>query len=264
MAIISPKKAQNEAIDIINRVITEKRNISEFENARIISHLDSLHRARSESYDEISACYYSQIADVDNLLKSVDSVFSSHSNDGMLNVIYALNNAMRYKEIYKYIKKHKLYFDSRSFIETAVKAGAFCGDHELSKEYMDIYISNFDDDHAVEFSSHVGEVNDFFLENKKNKEALSSYLIECFDVFSRFSLIKTKEVDGAYGYSHHVFNDEGYNFLAFSFILHQDESDFDKIIEIEDDFLNRIACIECESIIKTKIAFNFEVGYPHD
>ena len=42
MVSISPKKAEDEALDILNRVIGEKRNVSEFENARIINCLDSL------------------------------------------------------------------------------------------------------------------------------------------------------------------------------------------------------------------------------
>ncbi|MFB4183386.1 hypothetical protein ACE18S_21575, partial [Escherichia fergusonii] len=86
MVSISPKKAEDEALDILNRVIGEKRNVSEFENARIINCLDSLKRARSSSYDEISACYYSQIADIDNLLVSVSNVFSSGNEDSFFNI----------------------------------------------------------------------------------------------------------------------------------------------------------------------------------
>ncbi|MFW8247637.1 hypothetical protein, partial [Klebsiella pneumoniae] len=61
-------------------------------------------------------------------------------------------------------------------------------------------------------------------------------------------------------YSHHVFNDEGYEFLAFRFILRGDEIDMDMLIDIEDEFTYEISRIKYDPIIKTKISFNFELG----
>lgn len=260
MLSISPKKAEDEALDILNRVIGEKRNVSEFENARIINCLDSLKRARSSSYDEISACYYSQIADIDNLLVSVSNVFSSENEGSFFNIIYALNNAMRYREIYKYIKDIDLDYDIRDFLESAIKASSFCVDKEMVDKFSTSYANIFHDDSAVDFLEHIGELNSFFLRNKSLKNEMSNYLLDCFDVFSRVSLIKTKEIDGTYGYSHHVFNDEGYEFLAFSFILRGDEVDMDALIDIEDEFTSEISKIKYDPIIKTKISFNFELG----
>ncbi|EFH6060439.1 hypothetical protein HZ81_004980 [Escherichia coli] len=260
MVSISPKKAEDEALDILNRVIGEKRNVSEFENARIINCLDSLKRARSSSYDEISACYYSQIADIDNLLVSVSNVFSSGNEDSFFNIIYALNNAMRYREIYKYIKDLNLDYDIRDFLESAIKASTFCVDKKMVDRFTESYRNIFHDENAVDFLNHIGELNSFFSSHESIKKEMSSYMLDCFDVFSRVSLIKTKEIDGTYGYSHHIFNDEGYEFLAFSFILRGDEVDMDMLIDIEDEFTTQISKIKYDPIIKTKISFNFELG----
>lgn len=260
MVSISPKKAEDEALDILNRVIVENRNVSEFENARIISCLDSLRRARSSSYDEIAACYYSQIADIDNLLVSVSNVFSSNNESSSFNIIYALNNAMRYREIYKYIKDHDLNYETRDFLESAIKASTFCADKIMLDRFAESYNNLFHDEKAVDFLNHINELNHFFLRHKSIKKEMSSYMIDCFDVFSRVSLIKTKEIDGGYGYSHHVFNDEGYEFLAFSFVLTGDDFDIDTLIEIEDEFISEISKIKYDPIIKTKVSFNFELG----
>ncbi|HBX7159495.1 TPA: hypothetical protein MIB26_26745 [Klebsiella pneumoniae] len=260
MVSISPKKAEDEALDILNRVIVEKRNVSEFENVRIINCLDSLRRARSSSYDEISACYYAQIADIDNLLVSVSNVFSSDCEDSFFNIIYALNNAMRYREIYKYVKDLDLDYNIRDFLESAIKASAFCVDKEMVDKFTTSYANAFHDESAVDFLNHISEINSFFLSHESIKKEMSNYMLDCFDVFSRKSLIKTKEIDGTYGYSHHVFNDEGYEFLAFSFILRGDEIDMDMLIDIEDEFTYEISRIKYDPIIKTKISFNFELG----
>ncbi|WP_449548025.1 hypothetical protein [Lelliottia amnigena] len=260
MASISLKKADNEALDILNRVIGEKRSISEFERAKVVMYLDSLFKANSPVYDEISACYFSQIADIDNLLISVSNAFERRDESSYYNLIYALNNSMRYKEAYRYIKEFDLLYDDRDFLVSAIKSCSFCADIESSNTYMHKYLSLYNDDMAFDFESHVSEFNDFIVRNKKIKKELSNYLLDCFDVFSRNTLSKTKDLDGSYGYSHHVFSDEGYEFLAFSFILNGSEDDMDYLIDIEDEFTSEIAKIKYDSIIKTKISFNFELG----
>lgn len=260
MALISPKKAEEEALDIINRVIAENRTISEFENAKLLASLDSLYRSNSSSYYELATCYYSQIADIDNLLICVDKAFNSAVDVSLLNVFYALNNAVRYKEIYKYITENNIFIEDRHFIESAIKAFSFCGDDELVDRFSSFYRKSFTDENSVDFLEHIDEIIAFFNKNNDIKSDLVSYLLDCLDVFSRTSLFKSKGIDSAYGFSHHVYSDEGYEFLAFSFVFQVEESYIDNIMDIEDEFISIISRINYDPTVKTKISFNFELG----
>ncbi|RSK70348.1 hypothetical protein EJE24_00815 [Enterobacter huaxiensis] len=259
MTSISPRKADNEALDIINRVIQEKRTISEFESVRVVNCLRSLYKAGSPYYDEIAACYYSQIADVDNLILTVSNVFNHNKEDSYFNSIYALNNTMRYKEIYKYIRDYNLLSDNKDFLMSAIKASSFCADADLATRYISEYKRHCDEDSDV-FLAQISELNDFFDKNHKIKDCISNYMLDCFDVFSREILSRAKEIDSSYGFSHHVFYDEGYDFVAFSFIWNGDDSKLDYLIDLEDSFISSISKIKCEPIIKTKLSFNFEMG----
>jgi len=260
MALISPKKAEEEALDIINRIIAQNRTISEFENAKLLSLLDSLYRSNSDYYYELAICYYSQVADIDNLIICVDKVFDSFANVSILNVFYALNNAVRYKEMYNYIIQNDIFIEDRHFIESAIKAFAFCGDNELADKFSSAYLEKFSDEKSIGFLGHMGEIRGFLNKNSDIKNELVSYLLDCLDVFSRTSLFKSKQIDSAYGFSHHVYSDEGYEFLAFSFVFQVDDSCIDNIMDIEDEFISLISRINYDPTIKTKVSFNFELG----
>lgn len=260
MANISPQEAENEALDILNRVIYGKRAISEFENAKIMNCLDSLHRANSDAYSEIAVCYYSQIGDIDNMLSEINNISNHNKKADWGNLIFAMNNAMRYKELYSYIKDRDIFINEREFFEIAIKTTSFCGDDSLADYFTSNYNENYDDEESRYFLIHINEMRSFFKSNHEIKQDLHAYLIDCLDVFSRVSLQKSKLIDSAYGYSHHIYSDEGHKFLAFSFIFQADETYLDEIIDLEDEFLSLISVIDYNTTVKTKVSFNFELG----
>jgi len=194
------------------------------------------------------------------MLKSISDVFESDNEIDIINIAYALNNSMRYKELHEYISKYRLYSENKNFIESAIKSASFCGDDEMADFFSEKYVMFFDDEDSKDFIEHINEIRGFFKENKDIKDDMHSYLIDCLDVFSRRSLLKSKEIDGTYGYSHHIYSDEGYSFLAFSFIFQLEDTHLEDIMDIEDEFISLISRINYSPIVKTKISFNFELG----
>lgn len=259
MALTSPETAKNAALDILNKAIEEKRSLSEFERTRAVSLLDSLYKSKDESYDELAACFFSQIGDVDNLLKAVDSAIDPRNEHGFANLFFALANSFRYRDMYFYIKKYQIFIKDRSFLKACMEAAVFNADEDLYHKLLSYYSDIYQEDGDVDFSYNLTDISSFISRESATKNDLSKYFLDLLDYFSSNILGKLNEIVGGHFISHAVYTDEGYDFISISLVLFGDEVVTGDILDLEDEFLLGISGLDYPPEVKTKVAFNFEI-----
>jgi len=255
------KRASEEALDLLNRAIKNKRSLSEFEKRKIESHLNSAKKIEQMEYHTASACYYAHIADIESLMICADYVFSrEHDNAQAMNVLFALYNTYQYKKIVELLDLNDLQFsddeDYISYIDISLSAYAICNEFDKVggiMEKVDKRIAeNISVQHAFFFASNIHEN---FISSEDRSE-LSNYLLDALNIYGKTVVSSYRDEIGEASLEYRFFEDEGIKLfdLKFSF----DSENEDAVFKAEDDFLSNVARLNYKSSVRSKVSFSFE------
>lgn len=248
---INPQKAGSEVLKIINRSHDDNRSLSEFDHKKIEKCLDSLYRKNEYAYNMVALCYYSAIAEIDNMLSCASVVIGSGKIEDLSNVAIALTNDMRYKDLYNYIKEYNILMkvkDQRiDLIKGVLLSIILFDDGNLSERL------------ACQQQGNIQKLNSFFKNNNADREDIQLYIAECLDIFSRKILPKLYKIIATYRHGIDVYSDEICEFLHFCFEVKINKEDFNTLIELEDEYLSLISEIDCKFSIEMKVSFSFEL-----
>ncbi|VEB71514.1 Uncharacterised protein [Providencia rustigianii] len=265
MSNIAPEKAYSSAVQIMNKVMKEKRSLSDIENARIMRFFDSMYRTHDygSEYYALSACYYGMVSDIDNLLFYSEKVMSDLQNgkidvgSSVENVLIALGNSLMVREVYHYMKGYNFPLStmSEAVIELFMNTSIYMRDVDRFETMK----CEFGD--KVNNINKMDELNSFFLRNSNNSSELSSYVCDAFNIVSRdISKVarNTYKLPPLTEYDFDICNDDGYEFVSISFLFPAG-SGIDIVLDLEELFLSSINGLDYKAGVKTKISFDFAI-----
>lgn len=251
---IHPQEAGSEVLKIINQVYDDNRPLSEFEQKKIEKCLTSLRRVSEHNYNTVAVCYFAGIADIDNMLSCARAVLEKGTNEDIPNVVIALANTMRYKDLYNYTIEYnilsKVIEQYANLIHKIFVATLLFYEGELSKSLLI---------QQQGYTQKEDNFFDFFKKNNADRKDIQLYIAECFDIFSRKILPKLYKIISFYRKAFNIYSDEICEFLHVSLIFKINKEDFNTLIEIEDEYLSLISEIDCKPSIEMKVSFSFEL-----
>ncbi|MEI7407770.1 hypothetical protein [Pectobacterium aroidearum] len=259
MAYFSPEKASEDAINILNRAVAQERALSPFEIKRITRNLDSVKRSGfMVEYHTTAACFYSIIGDINNLIDCVDSVFSSSHSEpkDKLQVILALNNALRYSDIYNYLSSFddNDFIDEPSYIDAALNAMIINFDFDSVKKIESRVSSVIKKNEDLMVSFALADAIERFYINKKCNQEYKKYIINVMDWYSENIMGRARDLLGQSSLSYNFYEDEAIDFLSISIDFRK--SDIDSLLEFEDELISYIAKTDFYSEVKSSISFS--------
>lgn len=262
MAYFAPEKASEDAINILNRALSQERALSDFEITKIRKNLDSMQRrGYMAEYHMASSCFFAILGDMQGLIKSSKEVFNSPyaTNKDKLQVVFALNNAMRYKDIYNFLPYlcADEFIDDPAYVDCALSA----------------YIINFDFENAKLLSSKLGkemlcqkdisitialsEALESFFAKKGNSEDYKGYITSTLDWYSENILGRARNLLGQSSLNYSFYEDETIDFLSVSIEFRR--GDLDDLLDLEDELLTYIAKSSYPSYVKSTL--NIKMGF---
>jgi len=263
MANFAPEKASEDAINILNRALHQERALSDFEITKIEKNLDSVRRAGYlTEYHMAASCFFAIVGNMDGLIQSAEEVFKSKyaSSKDKLQVIFALNNAMRYRDIYNYIIN---FYDDEfikepAFVDCALSAYLinldFNGADKLkSKLGNEIY--NLKD---ISTTIALGKALEQFFLKKNSCDDYRNYITNTLDWYSCNLLGKARKLLGQSSLNYSFYEDETIDFLSISIEFRKGE--LDDLLDLEDELLTYIASSEYPAFVKSSlnIKMNFK------
>lgn len=258
MAYFAPNKASEDAISILNRVLHQERAISQIENERIIKNLQSVKKSgHMLEYYSTAACYYSISGDIKNLKHSVNAVFDCKyaTTKDKLQMLFALNNAMRYNDIYE--KLH--YFDENDFIDSSSSVDTVLGSLAINFKFDEIELIKEKlkkpilEDKDIQITLALSQRLKSFLKKKDNLLNYKEYINNILDWYSINLLRKAKETLGQAYLNYSFYDDEAIDFMSIA--IEFKNGDIDDLLDVEEELISYIARAEFPSELKSTVGF---------
>jgi len=263
MAYFAPEKASEDAINILNRALHQERALSDFEVLRIERNLASVQRAGfMTEYYMASSCFFAITGNISGLLESAENVFkSSHAkNKDKLQVIFALNNAMRYRDIYRFLPyfNEDEYLNEPAFVDCALSA--YIINYDFIK--VDKIISRLENDIAnhseIATTLALSKALEEFSLKKVNSVVYKNYINSTLDWYSENLLGRARKMLGQSSLNYSFYEDETVDCLSVSIEFRS--GNLDDLLDLEDELITYMASSDFPSCVKSSlnIKMNFK------
>ena len=252
------KRASEEALDLLNRAIKNKRSLSEFERIKIEAHLNSSKKVEQMEYYTASACYYAHIADIDNLLLCADYVFSrKHSEPHAMNVLFALYNTYQYRKIVDLLNSSGFQLlDDVNYIDISISAYSICNEFDKVGGIMENMNETFMvSDGVKNILYFAAKMHENFIDNDDCSE-LSGYLLDALNIYGKSMASSYRDEIGEASLHYVFFEDEGEKLFNLKFEFNSDDDE--AIFDAEEDFLCSISKLNYKPSVRSKVSFSFE------
>lgn len=263
MAYSAPEKASENAINILNRALDQERALSDFEISKIERNLTSVKRAGFVTeYYMASACFFAITGNIRGLLESAEGVFNSPhaSNKDKLQVIFALNNAMRYRDIYKYLPllNEDEFLDQPSFVDCALSSCVINYDFVKVQQIFSRLEGEVASHSEIETTLALAKALEDFSLKKKNNEVYKEYINSTLDWYSENLLGRSRRLLGQSSLNYSFYEDETIDCLSVSIEFRK--GSLDDLLELEDELMTYVANSEFPSYVKSSlnIKLNFK------
>lgn len=259
MAYFSAQKASEDAIDILNRALLQERALSPFEITRIEKNLESVKRSGYDTeYNMASACFYAIVGDIDRLLTSANNVFCSKYAEpkDKIQVIFALNNALRYSEVYHYVSflNELEFIEEPSFVDAVLSSYVINFDFEKARKLLSEVSEEILNQEDIIVTKQLSMALEDFFNKKERKDDYKKYIVNVLNWYSENLLGEARRLIGQSSLNYSFYEDEAIDFLSISIEFRS--GGFDDLLDLEDKLITYISKSKFSSDVKSCISFS--------
>lgn len=257
MAYFAPEKASEDAINILNRALYQERALSNFEVLKIEKHLTSVQRAGfMTEYHMASACFFAITGNIPGLLESAGSVFDSSyaTNKNKLQVIFALNNAMRYRDIYEFLPyfNEDEYLNETSFVDCALSAYIINYDFKKVEQILSRLEPDVANNSEIATTLALSKALEAFSLKYENSAVYKEYINNTLDWYSENLLGRARKLLGQSSLNYSFYEDETVDCLSISIEFRN--GNLDDLLDLEDELITYVASSDFPSYVKSSLS----------